>query len=441
MGYSSHDLSYGYGYVGERSKFQDTYRSPFRLPIVRLFYDGDVAVCLFFIISGFSLSFKPLRLARAGDMATLANTLASATLRRAIRLFLPLAASTLCIALLVQLGVYNLTTGIANDGVLLTAFREPHPIRSDYGNIFRELWHWANEIFDFVQPWHWNKDPITMYDIHLWTIPVEFRASLALFVTLLGVAKMQVRWRRRVVVAIGVLAMFKDNYVMTLFLTGLYCAETHLIREAEQGPVLNLPSHNNPDDGHERKNSRPGASAAAAYPVDVSGSSGRDSTLFRLALPFIYLVTLFLMSQPFFGEETLFWKTLVSFVPASFTEKKRFYTTIGAVSFFILSSRSPFLLSVFRSRIAQYLGRISYSLYLVHACTLHTFGYAMFNLMWSFTGVGEEGWGLFRREVGFVLACCWILPFTVWVADVFTRCVDEPCVRLAKRIETYLCAS
>lgn len=402
--YSSHDLSYGYGYAGGAKQGQKEFNSFLRLPIIRLLYDGDAAVAIFFLISGFALSWKPLRLARDGNWEEFAKCLMASTVKRWLRLFLPVFASTGLICLCVQLGVYELTRGVSDNATLLTAFREPHP--EPKSNFFLMIWDWLATNWKFWEPFYWNRDHLSGYDIHLWTIPVELRASMGLFATLLAVAGMKSRVRTYVLAGLVALACVKDSWAMMMFWAGALEAELTLARVPSSAPALD------------------------AEKSSTTGHNGRSSqeTLGRAVL---WVSSLFLMSQPFDGENTFLWQTLVAWIPTSFSETRRFYTCIGSIVCFHLLNTSPTLTAFFRRRSMQYLGRISFALYLVHAFLLHTVGYALLALVWSFTGVET----LLMREVGFVIAAVPIVACAVWAADIFTRFVDDPSVRFAKWVE------
>jgi hypothetical protein len=69
-------MDYGYGQGENRGLFQ--------LPIFRLFYSGPPMVAIFFVISGFALSLKPLSLIRVEDWEQSLHTMASLIFRRGI---------------------------------------------------------------------------------------------------------------------------------------------------------------------------------------------------------------------------------------------------------------------------------------------------------------------------------------------------------------------
>lgn len=127
----------------------------FRLPIVRLMADGSAAVSLFFVISGYALSYKPLRLIRAGNYHEFSVTMSSMTFRRAIRLYLPTAISTFMILCLAQMGAYELTRPFASSASyqpLITAYHvRPLP------TFWKQVCDWAWKMWNFVHVFGWDK--------------------------------------------------------------------------------------------------------------------------------------------------------------------------------------------------------------------------------------------------------------------------------------------
>lgn len=140
-----------------------------RLPLIRFFYDGAFMVAIFFVLSGYALSYKPVRQMRNGEIDTLVQTLSSSVFRRAVRLYLPCFASTLLIVVSLRLGFYEWTRAIANDPVRLPASREIHFPRSKTAS--EQILNWAGTMLVFVNPFN----PVRIVlDTHLWTIPIEF---------------------------------------------------------------------------------------------------------------------------------------------------------------------------------------------------------------------------------------------------------------------------
>jgi hypothetical protein len=133
---------------------KDTNYDLLKLPFLRFWYQGPPMVCVFFVISGYALSLKPLKQMRSNAWDGFAGTMSSMTFRRGIRLFLPTAVSTLMIVLLLRLGAYERTRDFANNRTYMKNVVEPHPFR--LASLGDQLQEWAHEMFIFVQVFRWD---------------------------------------------------------------------------------------------------------------------------------------------------------------------------------------------------------------------------------------------------------------------------------------------
>lgn len=97
-----------------------------QLPIIRLVYDGRGAVSLFFVISGYALSYRLIQLCRAGKFEEFSKALGSLTFRRAIRLFLPIWASTFMIFCLLRMRAFEATRAFAASKKYMPFVQESH---------------------------------------------------------------------------------------------------------------------------------------------------------------------------------------------------------------------------------------------------------------------------------------------------------------------------
>ncbi|KAK3684865.1 acyltransferase [Podospora appendiculata] len=377
-----------------------------KLPFVRLFYQGPPMVCVFFVISGYALSLKPLKLLRARRLEALAVTMASLVFRRGLRLFLPTAISTLIIMLLLRVGMYEWTREFAYDGRYMKNVQEIHYERFD--TAAEQMADWARAMFNFVHVWDWDIFAgSTAIDVHLWTIPVEFRSSMMLFLTLLGTARLRTAARVVVVLVVMAFTYRSDRWEMLLFYAGMLLAERDIVRA--------------------------GALKAAAGGGELLGEeTARRSRPLRAWWAAVSILALYLMSQPDQGgEETPGWVVLTGLVPEWWSDKYRYWQSAGAVLFVLAVGRSPGWQRFFNTAVVQYFGKISYAIYLMHGPVMHTVGYAIERKVWSYTGVEGSAY-----NVGFVLASVFVVPVVVWVSDVFWRLVDAPVVRFSKWAET-----
>lgn len=135
------------------------------LPIIRLFYTGSPAVCLFFAISGYALAYRPLKLLRNGSMGDFSTALSSLAFRRYLRLYMPIAVSTGIIAFLVQVGAYEPTRAYSQNKKYLKNFREPHPAQFDH--FWEQIWLWMQSQYKLVAVFNQDSKAPSMPLLHL----------------------------------------------------------------------------------------------------------------------------------------------------------------------------------------------------------------------------------------------------------------------------------
>lgn len=405
-------VGFGYGAPGENNNM-------LQLPIVRLFYSGPPMVAMFFVISGYALSLKPLRQARAQQWDSLLTTLTSSAFRRGMRLFLPTTASTFLVVVMLRLGWYEGTRSFAKNKLFMRNIVEHHP--KLYETLEEQICHWMWKVFDFVHVWGWeNFGGSTPYDVHLWTIPVEFRASLVLFLVLLGLAKTKVWMRMTLLAGISWFTIRGDRWEMVLFFAGMFLAELDLIR----GPLSTSSS---------------GAEAAATLsPLSEKQTESTSTEAILMAQMsrwfwFLFgILGLYFMSQPdLFFDSTPGWIWLSTLIPEWFSQRSRWYQCLGSIMFVWACNNSQILQKPFNHPFTQYFGKISYAVYLVHGPMIHVIGYRIEKWCWGMTGWDTP----MKYNLGFFLSTLLIVPLVVWAADLFWRGVDTPCVKFARWFE------
>jgi peptidoglycan/LPS O-acetylase OafA/YrhL len=99
---------------------------PFALPFFRLLlHGGFMAVAIFFIMSGYVCSIKPLKLSRDGKPEEARKNIASSAFRRVIRLGIPAGLATTISWLFTQLGAFNMAHSLPEWSWLY--FQSPWP--------------------------------------------------------------------------------------------------------------------------------------------------------------------------------------------------------------------------------------------------------------------------------------------------------------------------
>jgi peptidoglycan/LPS O-acetylase OafA/YrhL len=179
-----------------------------RLPFLRFFMvSGHTQVSIFFVLSGFVLSWGPLTALRKGDMDKFSRSLSSSVFRRWIRLYLPCFAVAFLKCLMVSLGLHS------DSGVERVGF-------------FAQVWDYLKADARFANPFLINRvqllDIVHKYDWTMWTIPLEFAGSLLVFLLLLAISRFRSYRKRTVILLVSaVYAMAKAEWNFWLFATGV----------------------------------------------------------------------------------------------------------------------------------------------------------------------------------------------------------------------------
>ncbi|KAI9741244.1 MAG: hypothetical protein M1834_002960 [Cirrosporium novae-zelandiae] len=367
-------------------------------PFIRLFHHGMCMVLVFFFVSGYVISYKPLMLMQRGSWDLLLHTLASSAFRRAFRLFIPSIVATLIVLATVRMGFWEYPRQFAFDGVVMTGVQEPYPPR--FPTLSDQLTHWGLTLNLMTSCWHWDNF-YPEYDPHLWTIPVEYRSSLVLFLVLLALAKCRVAVRLALLFAAICYCIHWDRWEIFLFLSGMFIAQVDLILLGRREKI-STPNFNN----------------------------ANTSNHYRWT--FLFILGAYLMSSPnIYMEYAPGYKTLHSLAPSSITQKHRFIQSIGVVLLIhSLNNHLP-LQRPFLTPIAQYLGKISYSFYIVHGPILHTLHYSLMPSIWAWTGREQ----VFGYVLGYLMSAVVCIPIVLWAADLFWRGIDVPTVRFARWVE------
>merc|ERR1712169_86828 len=180
------------------------------------YLDGIRGVASFVVLSGYVLSYKSIRLIHDDNGSALLESLCSSIFRRGMRLFLPVIPATYYTMIMIHNGWHR---------SLNRTVKVPAPLP-----LWNQTAHWSAEVQAMLYPFTWQERR-HIYGIQLWTLPIEFRASLVIFLTLLGLSKAQTAFRMFVV---GFLAVYSlataAHWEMSLFFAGIMLAELNRIQ-------------------------------------------------------------------------------------------------------------------------------------------------------------------------------------------------------------------
>ncbi|CBX95846.1 hypothetical protein IAQ61_004676 [Plenodomus lingam] len=374
------------------------------LPFVRTaFSGGHFAVTIFFVISGYVLSVKSMGLVHKGQTESIMDVIGSALFRRWLRLYIPIMAVTflwLCMrhATGVWMNIHDMSGSFREDA------RHWYETFKSYSFIFS-----ASQL-EFSQSYH----------PHTWTIPLEFQGSIVVYTALPAFARCTRNARLWCEVALIFYFLYiVDGYHCALFMAGMLLCDLDLLAQAEKLPKF--------------------LSVLAGF---------KEFLFFHLFIVAMYLGGVPSFDTTEFDRYTLLtespgWRWLSHLKPQAVFDAKWFYLFWAALFTVASVPRLPWLKRSFESRTCQYLARISFALYLIHGPVIWVIAdriYAAVGLSRAEHEAGIPGWvnkfplskkGPMGLEPAFWLSQIVIFPVTLYAAEVVTKLIDEPSVKVS----------
>ena len=145
------------------------------------------------------------------------------------------------------------------------------------------------------------------------------------------------------------------------------------------------------------------------------------------------ILSLYLLSYPDAAAEfTPGFMLLSSWVPKYYNQLSgwMFYQAIGALILLPCILRSPLLRGLLDTPVAQWLGKVSFSFYLIHGPVLHSLGFWIMPRLFD-----AMGW-----ISGLVIGYAILLSTSLYLASWFHERVDVWSTSVGKRIEQHLLA-
>lgn len=374
------------------------------LPGIRLLFSGGhFSVAIFFVVSGYVLSLKPLQLLLVkGEQAQATNALASALFRRWIRLFMPLIVTSF---------IYMTFNYLIQDLSSLRPETKYH----------EEVWKWYAEFKEFSFIFRMGGEPWFSYNFHAWTIPLEFKGSIVIYTSIMAFS--QCTQTARLWCQVALISYFLwvvDGWYCASFVTGMLLCELDLLA----------------------------AHAPHALPKVFTKLRPYQNSIFMA----LFIVGLYLGGAPAYSLDVKIlrdapgWYYLSFLKPQAALMPKAFFLYWSATFITVSVPRISWLKAFFELPFVQFLGRHSYGFYLAHGPIIWTIGDRVYAAVgWPSESHGSIGsswvnafklphWGPLGLEFNFIMAQFLLFPLTLWTATLVTTFIDEPSIRFSQWI-------
>ncbi|KAI0148364.1 acyltransferase 3 [Xylariaceae sp. FL1272] len=351
------------------------------LPFIRLIFSGAAMVSIFFVVSGFVLTHRYIQRMHRHEYNELFSSLTSLTFRRAIRLFLPAFVSSLMAYICACLGIISVPNKVGGE-----------PFEHSFGAYIDYLDGESN-------PWDWTANFYGFYNPQLWSISVEFRGSMVVFLMTLGLAKSRTSVRMAVETLLTAHCFLHKRWDIALFIAGMLLAELEVL-------------------------------------VSKSGTR-QKSRWVNVLLVVTLVVGLFLTGYPRDHSTSTPGYMWSKYTWPYTAYRRRYWLAIGAILTVGPMVFMPSIQNIFLTRPAKYLGRISFALYLVHGLGNRTFGKWILLACWKY--IGEEGF--WPYTISFIVSTSLYFPIVFWASDIFWRAVDVPSTNFARWVEKQCAAT
>lgn len=421
-----------------------------QLPILRYAWSGFTSH-VFFGLAGYLTCTRLFVIMDKNDQASQAKVLlnlSASLFRRAFRLYLPVFLITLVMATYIHYGLYEANRPLLLDWSTLFPgdWNETKPFM--YATWPEQLKVWRDEMYqlfnlassDTFYPTH---------DQHLWSMLSEMRASLHLTGCLVALAQCKRHVRLAIMCILVGLYLYWNHWEIWIYLLGAIVAQidqilTHREQEREtekQALPTTILQEKNYLAVEISSPSYTSETSASSHTIDLLTCSNHPA-VHRILRTLGFFLAFYLLSYPIHGsrDPAPGYEYLNLLIPEWLVRKEKFYANWGTFILLLLLVRSKPGESCWRALVShwlpQYLGKVSFALYLVQAIVQHSFGYMLpHRIWWSFGVQGidlESDWAWFMPiAVGWTIT----LIATLWAADCWTREVEGRCIRFVKWLE------
>ncbi|TEA14540.1 hypothetical protein C8034_v003445 [Colletotrichum sidae] len=392
----------------------------FQLPILRFPFAVHSMVPLFFIIGGYAMAHS---VQAHTSEASFSRHFQLTLLRRWLRLYLPIIPISALAHFAYFLGI---TTRPFAEHVTKGLKPWTAPVQH-----VRYLFEYLVDITESV-----NLAWVENFNNQMWTIPVTFRGSCVLYLTLLGCSTWRTTHRAVGMISLAFYFLYHGYWDLFCFISGGWLAEmVTLIKTEYEGLIVGSPR---------------------LFSRRHTCGKAKLVTLAKTLLFFGGLYLMCLEGNEKTGETHIGYRWLASIrsrrwaasKPYEFNTFRACWQSLGGFMVISVVATSPSVAKPLETPVLQYLGKISFSWYLVHQLPPVILKGPLRNFFWRLLRpqdpvhmvMGEALKHPLTLLFSWTATAFVILSLTWASADLYYRHVEEKSGVLSKRLESWLVA-
>ena len=406
-----------------------------QLPPIRILFAAHGMVTLFMVISGYAIS---IGLLKDQNSPQFSARVSSAIVRRGFRIYLPV----LVTASLAQLlFFFDLFTWNFDEAFLADL---PKPWTAPWSHIRYLLNFMADSINIIAFQYRGSLNG------QLWTMPIEFRGSNVVYLLIIGLSAWRARSRHYMLPIIAAFFLWYGNWDIFGFIWGLWLAERAITASlaSSENPTTEFEMAEYEDRANPLYTFLPSLGLCRGKHRYIGLNSRKFITLSRIGLALTFVAGYYLLCLGNDGHLPPGYQFLSVFQPARWKDDWDIYhlcwKAVGSAMLVYAIGELPCLQRPLNTRLVQYLGKISFALYLLHETIYQLGRNPLRNLVYSMLagrgyGITGDAWSAdpFSFHVAWWTTGVLLGAVVVCAAHYYTIYVDNPCVALAKRVDRW----
>lgn len=409
-----------------------------QLPPIRILFSAHGMVTLFMVISGYAIS---ISLLKARDGPQFIQRMSSAIVRRVLRIYLPVI----------------ITAGIAQIFYFFDLYTWPF----DQSLIDDLPKPWSNPWAHFTWLMNYTAESINVIaseyrgglNGQLWTMPLEFRGSNVVYLLIIGLSGWRKRVRLIVPPVLGAFFIWWGNWDIFGFIWGLWLAEkahgTSSGEDFDQDTELEMAEFEDTPSPLFSLPERLGLCSSKRRYKALRLHSRSYFVLSRLGVALVFAAGYYLLCLGNDGELPLGYQFLYYIQSSHWKNQWHIYhfcwKEIGSAMLVYGISEFRLLQRPLNTRVVQYLGQISFALYLLHETIYQLLRNPLRDFIYSSLSgkvyeTSAQAWSAdhFSFHVAWWVSGILLGSLAVGCAHCYTKYVDDRCVAFAKSVDRWL---